>query len=521
MSMRPSFMGFESMKTAIFTSQKSIDIVGHNLANVDTVGYTRQRVETETIYPFSSNSKTVSPTIALLGQGVESVGVEQLRDSFLDSKFREEYANASYFGKTEEILNDIQTALGDGADITNEAGLYGSLQSLYDALNDFVLEPTSVSNASIVMSRFENITQIMHQLNNGLENVAAQYIEDLEVDVDHINELGEQIAYLNKVISEDSTTLTNADNDRYGPNELLDQRNVLLDELSSYGNIEVTEFPDGTIDVKFLGHDFVNGYDSDKVTMEVNEDFQTVNLRWVSTNEAVSSVTSSGSLSASINYINGSDNNATIPNAEPYKGIPYYKSQLDIFANAFSDIANSTIPELDPTTGKAAVDADGNIIYKQLLGASAADGSVSLNGITAENISLSTQWKQEGSTYFMFDTENYVEDYAQQIADFLVGGEIDFQSYGSTFNGSLADFHVDILGTLAMDISFNDGRQQSYAQVANDFLEQRSSISGVSSDEETADLLRFQKSYEAAARVMTVMDEMLDTIINGTGTVGR
>ena len=125
--MRPTFMGFETAKSAIFTNQKSIDIVGNNLANTDTNGYTRQRVERTSILPSVYTTKVSSSRVGLIGQGVDTLGVSQTRDAFLDKFFRDEYAKTSYHAQATDILSDIQSALGDGSVVTDEGGLYSAI----------------------------------------------------------------------------------------------------------------------------------------------------------------------------------------------------------------------------------------------------------------------------------------------------------------------------------------------------------------------------------------------------------
>ncbi len=515
---RSTFMGFEAAKSSIFSSQKSLDIVGHNLANSDTVGYTRQRVETASVYPSVSNLRVASSTVGVLGQGVDALGVAQIRDSFLDKRFREEYSNAAYHGKTGEILSAIQDALGDGSNITDESGLYGAMSTMFDSLNGFMQEPTSESHANLVMSSFENIIQVLHQLDSNLTAVATQYSEDLVIDIDRVNDITQQIAHLNDVISSDPTILINDPNEHYGPNELLDERNLLLDELASYGDIVVTDNSDGTVDVTMGGHAMVTGDKSDNLIIQLNEDYNTASLNWQS--DGANFNASGGTILAALHFVNGSGNNLAIPNGEPYEGVVYYRNQIDTFANALADIANNSLPVLG-TDGKPMTDPiTGNIVYKQLLGAKDDDGDISLYGVSAENITLSKEWRDAGSTYFMYSESEHVEDYAQEIAYKLTSADYNFNTYGETFTGSLVDFEVNFLTNLASDVAFHNGRQESYATIADDFLNQRESVSNVSSDEETADMLKFQKSYEAAARIMTVMDELLDTIINNMGRVG-
>lgn len=512
---RPTFMGFEASKTAIFANQKSLDIVGNNLSNVNTAGYTRQSVDRASKVVPMYASKTGTGTIGIAGQGVESLGVSQTRDSFLDQRFRQEYSNSAYHAEAASILGDIQLALGDGYDITDESGLYGSMMNIYSALNSFIGEPTSESLANIVMSSFTSICQVLQQLDTNLTNVANQTAFDLGVDVARVNEIASQIAEINAIIEDDSSSAF-TDQVYYGPNELYDQRNLLLDELSCFGEVVVTQHANGTIDVSFADFPIVTNTETETLNLVINDD-QTVTMNWVSTGESFTS--SNGSLVSVIHYLNGNGPNCQNTTDEPYKGLQYYRSQINTFANALADVANNTIPEIGED-GSPLLDDKGNIVYKTLIGGELSNGTTSKYGVTASNITISSEWVSAGAGYFIYDPDSYVEDYAQSLAFKLTEADYTFTTNGQSFTGTFLDFEINLITELASDISYHAGRQDAYALIANDLLTQRDSISGVSTDEETADMLIFQKSYEAASRMMTVFDELLDKIINGTGRVG-
>ncbi|MEG1404682.1 MAG: flagellar basal body protein, partial [Oscillospiraceae bacterium] len=231
--LRSTFMGFEASKSAVFANQKSLDIVGNNLANSETNGYTRQRVDRASIYVSSYSSRIASSTIGQAGRGVETLGVSQIRDSFLDKCFRDEYALSSYHGKTADILNDILNVFPEGSDITDGSGIVGGLEQIYKSLNKFIQSPTLDSEANIVKSAFTNMTQVLQQLDKRLSVVTQRQTEDLQSTINRTNDVIEQIAHLNQMIAGDASVVANPGNEHFKPNELLDQRNLLLDELAS------------------------------------------------------------------------------------------------------------------------------------------------------------------------------------------------------------------------------------------------------------------------------------------------
>lgn len=512
MSSIPTFMGMETAKSAIFVNQASLNITGNNLSNVNTVGYTRQSVERSATVVHSYANRVGGNRPGILGQGVTSLGVSQTRDALLDARFREENSSTAYHDQFSTVLSEIELALGDATDITDSGSFYGAIEGLYASLNSFIQEPTSSTQANIVMASFQNLTQVLNQMDSNLTNLANDYALELDLDTARVNEIAAEIAHLNTIISCDHTN-GGVDTEYFGPNELFDQRNVLLDELSTYGNISVTTHADNQIDVSFGDHNIVSKDFAE--TLQLTTDSHGISyISFVSSGDNLS--TTSGSLLATTHVLNGHGINATVNGQEPYQGIPYYRNQLDVLAAGIAEIANNTIP---------VVDADGNIVdgeFRTLIGAKTEAGQTTTKlGIDASNITISTDWVNAGSSYFVFDENEYVEDYAQELASKLLNQDFNFVSDGESFTGTFTEYYINIIGKLGTDITYHDNRADAFALVANSYLTERESVSGVSSDEETANLLKYQKSYEAAARLMTTFDEMLNVVINNMGLVGR
>ncbi len=521
---RPTFMGFETAKRGIEVNQKAIDIVGNNLSNTETIGYTRQRVDTASVSPASYSSRVASSRIGLTGQGVEALGVSQIRDSFLDKRFRDEYSKASYHGQSAEILNDIQSALGDGSDLASESSLFGAMQQIFNSINDYAYEPTMDSQANLVLSAFKNMTQVLQQLDAKLSGVANNKIYDVGVDVDRVNEIFNEIAHYNELISQDATVMANPNNEYFRPNELLDKRNVLLDELAGYGDINVVTLANGMVNVDFGGKRAVTEKDCEKLRLETNPDL-TIDIKWVSSGDSVK--LTGGSFQAARDYLNGRGNNLRNEYETTKQGIPYYRDRLNTFATAFANVVNNTIPERanpnDPGDNTPLLDANGNIVYKTLIGGRDSNGTVAAKGqglITAANISISQEWSEGGPSYFIFSKQENIASYAQQISTSLTSDSHKFVSYGESFNGTFEEYISDYVTQLGSEIKFQEGRFEATSMVADDFLDRRDEVSGVNRDEETANMLIFQKSYNAAARMMTTLDDMLDVIINRMGRVG-
>jgi flagellar hook-associated protein 1 FlgK len=145
---------------------------------------------------------------------------------------------------------------------------------------------------------------------------------------------------------------------------------------------------------------------------------------------------------------------------------------------------------------------------------------VASGDVTAANISISFEWTQGGPGYFIFSKNENAPNFAQQIITALTTDTRSFGTNSDAFEGTFEDFIANYASNLGSEIRFQEGRFQAVAMVANDFLDRRDSISGVNRDEETANMLIFQKSYNAAARMMTTLDEMVEVLIFRMGRVG-
>ena len=342
---RPTFMGFDIAKRGIMAAQKGLDISGQNLVNWDSAGYTRQRLEQVAVAPNVSATRYSYNRAGLAGQGVEINGISQTRDKFLDKRFREENAETGYYDKVNNLLGDIESTI-DELKVNGDSGIRYSLKEMMDSLSTFSKDAYSETYANIVMNTFKNMAQTLQQLSMKLDNVASQQKFDLSVSVQDFNQLVQKLAAVNKSIGDDVGASLNP---HFGPNELLDERNLLLDELSKYGEIEVRTNSDSTVTVTMNGHTVVDRAKYDQLEMfpdpnsELMHDSTVpVEVRWVSTNQQAEF--KNGIIKGFTDFINGAGP-APGEGQTSKRGIPYYQAKLDTFAQTLADTVNGIIPD--------------------------------------------------------------------------------------------------------------------------------------------------------------------------------
>lgn len=504
--MRPTFLGFETATRGLMASQKAIDIVGNNIANIGVTGYTRQRVDLVSMSINTSYSRYASNTVGLAGAGAKVSGISQIRDSYLDKRFRDEYADVGYFDTVTSILQDVETNLSE----IEPSTITSALTALENAWSEMQSEGGQSSVvASSILSASRTLTQVFTQISTKLNNLWQQQKTDLSTNVSTVNSLLEQIANYNKTIKNEVTVSYGGNLSTYGPNELLDQRNVLIDELSQYADISVQNLSDGTVTITMGADNHVAVKDTDYDTLLLSNggSEMTVDLSWKSTGDETG--ISSGILKGSLEMLNGRGIAASPSAGESLEnGILYYMDKIDAFAATLADAFNSFIP---------IVDSSGNLTgsYKQLFSFS-GDGEK-----TAANLTVNSDW-QNDATYLITNIHPTGEgsDDTTFVTNALAlfSSEHDFGEFKGTFDAYIQFYTTSQLAT---EISYNKDCLDACTDIADSLLTSISEVSGVSMEEEGVDMTQWTKAFNAMSRVMTAMDEILDTLINKTGLVGR
>lgn len=514
--MRSTFHGIEVSKRALFAQQSALDTTSHNIANASTEGYTRQRanMQATTAIPAPGINNSTAP--GQLGTGVQVTGLQRIRESFLDTQIRTENKHLGYWDAVESGLGKLEVIMNEPSD----TGLQTVMDSLWQSWQDLAKEPNSLSARAVVSQRatavtetFSSVMTSMSELQTDLDNTIASNVLD-------INSVAKQIADLNKQIAD---VVPHG----YQPNDLYDQRDVLLDKLSKMADIKTTEAESGMVNVTIEGKELITGRTS--IEMATVRNPQT-GYYDITLDGAEFKPTSQGTLSgnlkvrgeATVQTINGQ----TVVTKTGY--IPDLVSRLNTLAvtltselnklhqtgaNIF-DIENRKtnpnaplqglmffVDSTDPT--KPPTDASKMALNPAIV--------ANLNSIAAAQ-TIASEGSQAG-TSFEGDGRN-----ARDIAS------IKFHVFSSTEglgeSTTLDDYYRYSIAKLGVDSQEAQRMDKNSEILVQQVENQRQSISGVSLDEEMSEMIKYQHAYNAAARVMTSMDELLDKVINGMGRVG-
>ncbi len=510
--MRPTFMGFETATRGLMSNQKALDIVGNNVTNIGVTGYTRQRADLVSLSVNGRYSRYQAGRTSQAGQGSNVFAVNQLRNAFLDKRFREEYADVGYYGATSAALEDI----ADSIDEVTPAPMKPTLDKFQTAWNELmgstINEATGAANLKAVATQ---LVQVFRQMSQKLDNVWDQQQYGLSLDVENVNSILQRIGQLNDDIVRQHNSILTEGQKKDLPLELMDQRNVLLDQLSEYANIQYEEQADGSVTVWMGGKNdgnppIVEGIKYEQLAMSVNNDdpqFRTVSVHWESSGKQLN--TTSGTLRAVTDMLNGRGLAMDGSQGETMaEGVHYYKDKIDSLARVMVEKFNSVV--------QVAGDDSLGPIYKSLF---AFDNDAYEN---AAGIRISDEW-QADSSYLITNVKDKLEEgnYDNSYAAKALALFNEVQDFGE-FQGSFNEYVTFYSTTkLANNTEYAKTRQEAVEATSETLLNQIQQVSGVSMEEEGVDMMQWKKAYDAVSRVFTTLDEMLDKLINGTGVVGR
>lgn len=550
-----TFGAFTTARLGIFAAQKGLEVTGNNMTNINTTGYTRQRLD-QVSFVSGGTSYYATPMGTKVGNGVITTGVSQLRDPFLDIAYRNAQSNVGQEDTTLAWLDEVAAVLDEVGDGDDDNGvIYNQIQTVIDQLSQMITEGAGHDEYdTLVRTAAQGLTNLFNTYANDLEKVKERLEGSLDQDVKTVNELLKNIQEYNEQIRK-------ADIRGDSALELRDQRNLALDQLSYYMKIEVS----------YEMEDVGSGTQVEKLVVKLDGENGPVNYRTLVDGVDVADIQlgfggdpSWGNYSISVSGLKDSAGNFADPNNDAYviinegdllgslqgsrdmlngagefaeggqdpdvRGIPYYQKSLDLLANKFAEVMNwANQPEDKSNPDKRL----GGVLFSNGTG----DDTT---GITAANISISESWST-GKTHLQCSADSQAPSGATDnlthiLAELTAKDHEFYQSAISNpntfdpqnpppgedpiFTGSLQDMFLNIGSVLGNDISSTTVVLTSYATTADGLYMDRDAVSGVDLNEEAANMMQYQKAYSAACRLMTALDQALDKLINGTGVVG-
>ncbi|WP_419958129.1 flagellar hook-associated protein FlgK [Psychrobacillus psychrotolerans] len=533
--MGSTFMGLETARRGLTTQQSALYTTGHNISNANTVGYSRQRVNMEATLGYPGTGLNAPKIPGHLGTGVQAQSVQRIRDQFVDRQYRQETSKLGYWETRSNAVSQMEDILSEPSDF----GLNTSLDQFWGSLQDLSASPGNASTRKVAIQKGIAVAESFNYISKQLTEIQGNLKNEILVSTTDVNSILKQIAAINEEIQA-------IEPNGYLPNDLYDVRDVLLDELSSYFPVEVTYEKSGgnalaiaegsmNISIKVKG---------DPVNIVIGKDFATLTANTgdkkpitdAEEYQPFTSFTVTGSANGKVDnneiiYKDLEANKGQIHSlidsygyGEPTDKTGFYPDMLKNldelareFAKAFNDV-HKTGTDLDGKQGiEFFVSKDQNNIE-----------------ISASNIAVDIQFETNSSllaasnSQFATDANGVPIKEEGNGANALLLANIKSKPLFATgtppsggLNGATIQTYyqsmigqMGVLGEQATRLAMNSATIQ--LTVANN----RASVSSVSLDEEMTNMITFQQAYNANARMITVVDETLDKIINGMGRVG-
>ncbi|WP_446897247.1 flagellar hook-associated protein FlgK [Clostridium sp. LBM24168] len=615
------FSIFNTSKSGLFSQQTSINVTSHNIANANTDGYSRQRADLVTTTPYTMPSMNSAAVAGQLGTGVTVASIDRIRDTFIDYQYRIENGVNGHFTGRDKYLSQVEGILNEPTD----TGLSSLMGKFFDSWQNLNTSPSN--NTTVVAQQALQLTDDMNHTYSQLTDLIKSAQDGIKTDVLEINQMLDQLTQINQQIRDVNVSGNN-------PNDLMDRRDLLLDQLSEKFGINVDQKSYDGIDVTTTNSSLY-GSASDNGLAPKGADGKALNI--------VQAVKPDDVNVATFSYVSTVTPDTVDENGTGTYRVAYYKKgnmqsdankveiTVNMTAEQASDLLKYRVLWADHNGNAYSVDGDGKIQgtspstfeqlsifkpptgelkgymsvqddiqgYQYQLNKLAKSLALSVNAIISQsseftaddsgspegginNFFVNGDYKDKSGTDYTADYENDIN--ASNITVNLaimqdpskIKTDVKYDSQGNSLstdtdgkralavaqlrdtllniqnideNGEITSrkSFVDAAGIFKADDTLNGvytlvstsggstldsyfrgvintvGTQEQTAknemqngaiQLAN-YEQSRASISGVSIDEEMTNLIQFQHCYQANAKMISTVDELLDVVVNG------
>jgi flagellar hook-associated protein 1 FlgK len=522
--MPSTFFGLEIARRAIQTQQIAVDITGHNISNASTTGYTRQIANLQSTDPFvmMNNGHKTS-----LGTGVVLDNIMRARDAFVDRQYRWETSKQQYWLGKQDTLQAIEGVVNESSDYS----ISNDLNNFWNAWSDLSKNPENMGARAVVRERALTLTDSFHNIAQQIRDLQKDQDTCVRVKITQINDIAQQIKELNMQIKSAEVTGDN-------PNDLRDKRDCLVDDLANMVGVRVTETRDPAfIDRQVNIYSISIGSDNASPPQVLVNDC-TVNLLQVP--EAAGP---DGTPFASVRWAEGTYAGVALDLGEKMGSLQANIEMRDIYLPAFGAQVDTLAQGIALAVNALHNNGQGLTVSTGINFFTLEDGTspTTASPVTAATITINTFIEEDLgiiATGFNRDdagvplTEVNVGDgtIGQAISS-LSGGwsALQDQIEAHLFDplgaddlnpvpaSSFGDYYGAFVAQMGIDLQQAERMKEGEDILVTQISNQRESYSGVSLDEEMVNLVKYQKSYAAAARMVTMMDDMLNTIVTGMG----
>jgi flagellar hook-associated protein 1 FlgK len=456
------------------TQRAGTEVAGHNLANVNTPGYSRQRVDIDT-------SLAIPSEMGPQGTGADAVGIQQIRDALLDRQIVTETSVRGAYEARQRALQLGQAVLGQQIDrqatgaegsaaangVGGQHGIAEEMSDLFNAFQSLSTNPTSMAERQVLVLKAQNLATQFNQVSSRLANLRSSLNDSLASDVDQANIALSDIAKLNEqIVAVEISTPAKA-------NDLRDARQKRIEDLAKLVNITTTANSNGSVDIAIDGVPLVVG----PIVQDTLETYDAGGGQFL-----VRTVTGGTTLNLTGGTMQGT--------------MDARDNDLVALQTSIDTLAGTLISEV-------------NAVHGTGFGLGGTSGEAFFTGTTAADIALNANLEGDPSMIQASGVAGAVGDntVAVQLA------QLADANHAALTNQTFLENYGQTVATLGQALNGTNTQLTNQELVENMLLRQRDSVSGVSLDEEMTDLIKFQRAFEASAKLIVTVDEMLQTVL--------
>jgi flagellar hook-associated protein 1 len=477
------FTGIHIARLGMTAQQRALEVTSHNIANANTPGYSRQiaRMVTTAPMPFPDGKGS-------LGSGVRVAEITRVRDNFLSSQIRKEMNTLGSWDTRANVFEQIEMIFME----PSQTGFNSVLGRFFDSFQDLSLNPESSPARAVLVENADALVQSARHINSQLNSIRSDIDDQISLAVMEINSLATQIKDLN-------TQIIRLVSMKETPGDLLDRRDILVDKMAELADFRVQESTSGSLNIYFNGRALVQEGSVYKlhVSAPVSNEAgwpPAPQITWE--RDGMPASLKSGQVGGLLTVRDNHLRHYVEDFASLVWGVAeavntVHEDGMDLHGNrgvSFflgSHLETLTVnPELKANHGKIAA-----AVYHP-------DGPRPGDGEQAKRIA---QLRYEQLSLF--------PDAVPQL-------RLRLPQTGETGTTTMESFYRDAIARLGVDAQESSRMAENQMSLLSMMARRQESISGVSLDEELANMVQFQLAYQASARLITTFDEILDTVIN-------
>ncbi len=521
--------------------QNALNTTAHNMSNMDTVGYTRQQVQQGTRLYNTISTSASAVSYQQVGLGVNYSQVKQIRDYFLDKTYRRESGRSAYYDVSLSAVEEIENLLQE---LEGEA-FADSIENLWGSVQDLARDPGNAVNQGVFVQRCHEFLTRGQAVYQGLSEYQDKLNYKISEQVKTINAYGKRIAELNmEIMKIEGGKIEKA-------NDLKDERNQLIDELSAMGYIDCRTDVDGNVLIKFEGKDFVKMDSANEICLYTDEvtGFYTPYWKQLAETKVVNGVETIDITGAELFNMRQTISTDTNTDIGALKAMMFARGDrratfkdLEDADTYDRDISQSIIMNVQAEFDRLMHDvATGiNKVLKE-----AAEAA------TAKNPDSTYMRDEKGNPFTIFNTQTgETDEDAFTVENMIINGEVKqapsllgFKKDDGQVDQETADALKNLFTEETHTLNPNVKTTTNYINFYNNLVSQvattgdvlygisanqqitvdntaaaREQVLGVSSDEELSNMIMFQNAYNAASRYINVISELMEHVINTLGS---